>query len=159
MNTASSNLESVLTAIRYLPELQGKQDKEMTETVKRNLIKLGKDRGYTVCAAGFPDECEKEWLFDMAWVRNEKIDGLWLLHEVALVLESEWSRALFEINYDFEKLLAARSPIKVMICHHSPGLFEFFEKAVRRFQHGAGEIYVLALYEDGRGFSVRTVNA
>jgi len=48
----------------------------------------------------------------MVWYRNEEPGHL---REIGMVLESEWNQDLYEIRYDFEKLLVAKSPIKVMI--------------------------------------------
>ncbi len=153
--------EEIISAIKSMQP--GRGDKPRTAAIKRILITLGRARGYEVCASGFPGECEKEWLFDLVWYRNEPKEHL---REIGLVLESEWSRDPFQIKYDFEKLLVAKSPIKVMLFRDDrdnlPELWSLLETGIRNFQPfqplPAGEKYILAAYENAKGaFSVRAV--
>jgi len=154
----------VISAITNIPATMqpGRGDAEWTAAVKRSLITLGRARGYVVCAAGFPDECEKEWLFDLVWYRNEPQEHL---REIGLILESEWSRDPFHIKFDFEKLLIAKCPIKVMVFQdykdNLPKIWSLLETGIRTFHsQPAGERYILAAYENTKGdFSVRTIDA
>jgi hypothetical protein len=168
MSAQSLNLEAeIISAITGIPATMqpGRGDDEWTAAIKRSLITLGRARGYSICAAGFPDECEKEWLFDLVWYRNEPQEHL---REIGLVLESELSKAPFEIKYDFEKLLVAKSPIKVMVFQDNndnlPKLWSLLETGIRNFQPfqplPTGERYILAAYENAKdAFSVRTIAA
>src|SRR5436190_1674783 len=111
----SSNLAAEIeSAISVIPALlgSGKGDREWTTAIKRSLISLGHSKGYSVCAAGFPEECEREWLYDLVWYRNEPKDHL---REIGLIVESEWSRYPQYIRFDFEKLLMGKSPLKLMV--------------------------------------------
>ena len=86
-------------------------DRDWTVGIKSSVAKLGRAAGWNICTssvAGIERECE--WLFDQTWYRNE--NGM--LRELGLVLESEWGD-FPSVRYDFEKLLVARAPLKVMI--------------------------------------------
>lgn len=81
--------------------------------------KVGLNFGYVVCpGAATSQDRQLEWLYDLVW--QEK-SGTRIV-SVPLVLESEWSTRDSEIYYDFDKLLAANAPHKVMV----------FEKDSRR---------------------------
>ncbi len=135
-------------------------DGEWTAAIKRSLIKLGRTRGYNVCASGFPDECEKRVAFDLVWYRNEPQEHL---REIGLIVESEWSRDPFHIKYDFEKLLIAKSPIKVMVFQdykdNLAKLWSLLETGISTFQtEPAREKYFLVAYENAKNaFAVRTI--
>ena len=62
--------------------------------------------------------CEnQEWLYDFVWYDNNEFG----LNDVYLVVESEWKNPwgnedyCYDIQYDFEKLILARSPYRLMI--------------------------------------------
>jgi len=62
--------------------------------------------------------CENhEWLYDFVWYDNNEFG----LNDVYLVVESEWKNPWgnedysYDIQYDFEKLILARSIYKLMI--------------------------------------------
>jgi hypothetical protein len=165
MNTQPTNSEAeIISAITSIPATipPGRGDGEWTTAIKRGLIALGRKRGYSICTSGFPGECDNEWLYDMVWYRNDPPDHL---REIGLVLESEWSIDPFQIKYDFEKLLVAKSPIKVMVFQdykdNLSKLWSLLETGIRTFQTvPAGEKYILAAYENAKGaFEVRTVTA
>jgi hypothetical protein len=122
---------------------------------------VGKKKEYSIC--GFPPDCEPEWLYDMVWFRN---DSSFYLREIGLVLESEWSRDPEQISYDFEKLLIAKSPIKVMVFqdfkgNSVPQLWSLLERGIRTFKtEPANEIYILAgLQNDEYEFAVKSIQA
>src|SRR2546430_2239391 len=73
---------------------RGRGDGEWTTEIKRGIGTIGQQNGYLVCATGFPDPKNKEWLYDLVWFRNNSDHHLL---EVALVLESEWHRDPDEI--------------------------------------------------------------
>jgi hypothetical protein len=71
---------------------------------------------------------------------------------VALVLESEWSRDPWHIQEDFEKLLVAKAPIKVMVFqnygNNLPDLWRLLKDGIRIFEKQASdETYILAAYK------------
>src|SRR5690606_23789575 len=97
-------------------------------------------------AAGCPGRCNSEWLYDLVWYRNNEAG---LLHQIGLIMESEWSRAMEEIRYDFEKLLVAKAPIKVMVFQCGGPDFEAkceaLEESMRAFPAAPSEeVYILA---------------
>lgn len=56
-----------------------------------------------------------EWLFDLVWYNVVRIGELCLLHDIALIVESELSGSLVLVQHDFLKLLCVRSLLKVAI--------------------------------------------
>jgi len=159
-------VSKIFEALGTISEKDLEQRETWTPAIKQSLITIGIDGGYTVCTSGFAKPVENAWLYDLTWFRNVKssgTDGLWLLKEVGLIMEVEWDPSLFQINYDFEKLLVGRSPIKAMIFREGSGTreeqFEFLENRIRNF-HGkpTDETYILAGYAKG-GFEFKTIQA
>ena len=165
MNTPEiTTLEAeIISTIKGIPKtsLPGKGDAEWTTAVKRALMELGKKNEYSVC--GFPPGCDPEWLYDMVWFRN---DSSHYLREIGLVLESEWQKDPEAISYDFEKLLIAKSPIKVMVfqdfkANSVPQLWSLLERGIRTFKtEPVNEKYILAGFQnDEYEFAVKTIPA
>jgi hypothetical protein len=163
MNGQYANLEEeIISAIKSLPNSipRGTGDKKWTAAIKRALMEIGKRNKYEVC--GFPPECEKEWLYDMLWYRNEPPGHL---REIGLVLESEWEKNLYAIRTDFEKLLIAKSPIKVFVFQdfkkNLAQLWSLLETGIGTFKtEPANETYILACFQNGEyEFAVRTITA
>jgi hypothetical protein len=104
----------ITAIISDLPKQLGRHrpNSEWTHLLKSGVGGLGKKNGWTVRSAHRTGEFRQEWLYDLSWTRNN--DGGQLI-EVGLVLESEWGHGLEEIRPDFEKLLLAKSPLKVMV--------------------------------------------
>ena len=79
-----------------------------------------------------------------------------------MILESEWNRDPYEIRYDFEKLLIAKSPIKVMVFQDSkdnlPLLWSLLETGIRTFKtEPTSEKYILAGFKNAEyEFEIRT---
>jgi len=64
-------------------------------------------------------------------------------------MESEWTVDPAYIKYDFEKLLLAKSTLKVMVFQAQDrdlaGIFSLIERGIHSFQKkSSGEIYILA---------------
>jgi len=85
---------------------------EWTKAVKTTLCRVGKDFGYSVWASGVNthDKDGGEWLYDVTWLRY---DGE-LLKSSILAAECEWG-TLGAVKDDFEKLLLARTTVRVMV--------------------------------------------
>jgi hypothetical protein len=83
-----------------------------TRKIKEDIGQLGVKNKFIVCTSGCDGKFEGEWLYDLIWYRNNTNNRL---ETVPLVLESEWCMDHFQIRFDFEKLLLANSPIKVMV--------------------------------------------
>lgn len=69
---------------------------------------------YEVRASSYP-ACRPgggEWLWDMAWLRRAANGDL---SEVVLACEGEWATQKVKIDEDFQKLLAAKASIRLMI--------------------------------------------
>lgn len=133
-----------------------------TTEIKRDLIALGKKKGFSVCASGFANDCETEWLWDLVWYRADPPNHL---SEIGLILESEWSYALKDIVFDFEKLLVGKALFKVMVFQdfrdNVDELFSRLETGINCFQTGrSGEKYLLACYHNSKDrFEFKTVVA
>ena len=148
--------ENIIAALRGIPDAESIGRANSTVAIKRALTDLGCASGYDVC----PDDCDPQWLYDLVWYRND--DGR--LKRVGLVLESEWDRHWGGIKYDFEKLLVAKAPLKVMVFDGTqegvPELWELMEGSIRSYEAvPTGERYILAGWDDDTGFAFKTVVA
>ena len=80
-----------------------------------------------------------------------------------MVAESEWSVEPANIKFDFEKLLVARSPLKLMVFQdcsgNTPQLWSLLETGIRSFRAApAEERYILACYQNEKdAFAFKTV--
>ena len=97
-------------------------DEVWTKAVKTELCNIGQDRfGCYVCAGGVDKADHGEWLYDVTWLEYEKngpSEGKVRrkLVDAPLAAECEWDN-LGEIYDDFEKLLLARTGVRLMIFH------------------------------------------
>lgn len=82
---------------------------DWTRKIKNDLCRLGKEQGFWVYASSCDESHEGEWLYDITWLNY---DGEYIKN-VELVVESEWD--INGLNSDFQKLLIARSPMKLFI--------------------------------------------
>jgi len=126
--------------------------------VKSEIGRIGQEHEYSVV----PNETERQWLYDLIWFRN---DPNGQIREVALVLESEWSRDACHIHEDFQKLLIAKAPIKVMVFqdHGSnlPDLWRLLKDGIRVFEpQYSDETYILAAFKNEEyKFEIQIVRA
>jgi hypothetical protein len=113
---------AIATILQALPSKLGlnRPNSEWTRRLKEEIGDLGITNGWKVCTAGFEGRFDQEWLYDLTWYRN---DAEGRLCDVGLVLESEWDHDYPSIKVDFEKLLLAKAPLKVMV-------FEGYDKNV-----------------------------
>ena len=138
---------------------EGTCNRDWTLSVKRRLGELGKEHKWSVCTSSLLD-FEPEWLFDQTWFWSPENR----LRELGLVMESEWG-SKDEVIYDFEKLLVARAPYKVMIFEADGGeceeIFNSLRAGIDSYRHLCKqEHYVLACWRgsgDGR-FDIRSVS-
>ena len=111
-------------------------------------------------ASGYPGPADREWLFDLIWFENSPEKHL---KRLVLALESEWNRHPDEILYDFEKLLVAHAPLKVMVFQDNgrnlPELWQMFETSLQTYaQHDADELYLFAAFQETpHAFTVKAV--
>jgi len=136
--------------------LQGKGagNRIWTYDCLKSLALLGASEEYGVCP--YPESMRGAWLYDLIWYLEE--DSIWpnRLKDVILVLESEWSTSLGEIRYDFQKLVQAKSWLKVLICqdmnndmkHELIADIEAFESK------NMSEIYLFASYDNAKGMFI-----
>ena len=128
-----------------------------TRKVKTELCKIGKKFGYRVYArANEVDEAHRdggEWLYDVTWLEYKLDRDDELLVDAPLVAECEWEN-LGEIYHDFEKLLLARSGVRLMIFtswhkHGGPrGIAERLARKVTNFNgYCSKDRWLLAAWE------------
>lgn len=140
---------------------RGRTNREWTTQVKEDIGSLGVTHGWAVCTSGFAGRFDCEWLYDLMWYRNDA-DGC--LAEVYLVLESEWQEDHPAIKYDFEKLLLAKAPLKVMVFEtndlHMSELLDSMERGIRAFKtQSPDESYIIAAFNNSTySFVVRQIN-
>lgn len=106
-------------------------DPNWTEEMKNSLGELGTNNGFSICASTLGKEYECEWLFDLVWYKENEEK---FLTDVPLVVESEWKTELKDLKFDFEKLLLAKSIVKLMICggneQKTESYLKYFQKAI-----------------------------
>lgn len=51
----------------------------------------------------------------MVWYKEEKLDGIDHLASLEMIMESEWIRRWSDVRDDFQKLLVAKAPLKLML--------------------------------------------
>ena len=134
---------------------------EWTAAIKDCMYTVGDNEGFGVCPA-LSHQNKEEWLYDLIWYKNT--DNHTHLKEIILVLESEWDSTPEAIRRDFEKLLVAKAPIKVMIFEkHWIGTLDFLKTGIEIFeQKNNEEVYILAEFIAGppsdRGFKFHVWN-
>ncbi|MDR0932395.1 MAG: hypothetical protein LBM70_05170 [Victivallales bacterium] len=132
------------------PELSGCGKHESTGKILDLFHERGEKKGYFICPS--KEVGNSEWLYDMIWFKNteggNKKDIM--LKEVCLVLECEWSHCYSDVSYDFEKLLLANAPIKVMIFEEGKCKFkdicDKMKESIKNYRNGSPGIYILACY-------------
>lgn len=171
--SVATHLEQCLNDIRKALDEAVKKghDKKATDPaawtalMKNALTDLGQDPNYKykVATSQCSEADDTEWLYDLVWYRHEpsawltakkpvpKFADLPLLTEVGLVAESEWHNDPVSIRNDFEKLLLANAPLRLMItCTNKPlevqQYFDYFEAAVLQYrQVTPGAHYLIAI--------------
>ena len=107
-------IEQIYTAFQQVSAQfpEGAVDSKWTFAVKMEIGMLGERLGYEICAGGMPrrENWCSEWLFDLAWYLG---DGQ--MQSLPLIMESEWVRDDESLRVDFEKLLIAKSQIKIFV--------------------------------------------
>ena len=124
-------------------------NKDWTHDCLKAIAGLGMDIGYGACPD--PANMKGEWLYDLIWYTEEKSDWPNRMTDVVLVLESEWSQKLSDIRYDFQKLVQAKSRLKMLISNSlSVEEFDMLKSDIECFQQKDGfEIYIFAMWVGG----------
>jgi hypothetical protein len=105
-----TELDQIKTAIADLwPSLDG-NDADWTLETFKELTLIGDAAGYEVRYTNKAAD-HREWLWDLVWL--ERSSSGRALSRLRLAVESEWT--LQNVVYDFEKLLVAHSPLRLMI--------------------------------------------
>jgi hypothetical protein len=86
-------------------------DAELTRQLANKLAAAGKEAGLLVCSGHGAKADQDQWLHDLAWLEMEGPR----LRRVRLALEVEWSLEEEKIIPEFQKLLAARADLRVMV--------------------------------------------
>ena len=147
MPLSRNTLEATLNALAQQTAAEEWGRREWTRQVKIALIQLGIERHYTPYPN--PQRCEGEWLYDVIWVRMNEQDRVM---STPLVAEIEWGDP-GEVWDDFQKLLVARSGVRVMIFDDYADLLAELQAHVHQYKHG-GDRYLLARYTAQNNFHV-----
>ena len=98
------------------------RDKPWTRAILKALSQSGQELGFYVCATHRPRGARHgEWLWDCTWLDYEENDPHKPLRLAPMVAECEWKGAtrgseyLKAVLHDFEKLMVANAPLRVMI--------------------------------------------
>jgi len=138
-----------------------RSDKEWTIAVKKALIDVAYEHKLRVCSR-IPDDYKDneipEWLYDL--IIYTKPDDIF--DEVFLVCESEWNLNIKEIIYDFEKLLFARSKVRLIVFQVNEENYSEYKNTLINIiekSHSClnGDVYLFAIFHlnsDPGGFIV-----
>lgn len=127
-----------------------KGDREWTIAVKKALIDVAEKHELRVCSR-LPDDYKNneipEWMYDL--IIYTKPDDIF--NEVFLVCESEWNLSIEEIIYDFEKLLFARSKVRLIVFQvNEEKYLEYKNTLINIIEKSAsclnGDIYLFAIF-------------
>lgn len=106
-------VDDVLRSVMSDADKRGLKDEQWTYSIREALTDLGRRYGYQVCGARPKDEhFEREWLCDLTWKQLRDGSSSEIV-ELPLAVESEWTWD--EQLWDFQKLLALRAGLRVMI--------------------------------------------
>ena len=140
-------VNSLVDAIVSLPTIIGsnRSNTVWTSVIKKVVAEQGVSLKHSVCTSGFGGEYDPEWLYDLVWYRE---DAEKHLSGVYLVLECEWQTDYNAMKYDFEKLLLAKAPVKIMVFQHwnakKAEIFGRLKESIVRFASAMpDETYVL----------------
>ena len=126
-------------------------NKDWTIGIISKLGGFALESGYTV----YPELTEggevrksSEWLYDLTWCIEDKERG-WAFRGIGLALESEWKSDLWNLNYDFQKLVQAKTEVKVFVCNDlSDRNLECLVGNIKSFKpQNESERYLFALYQ------------
>ena len=92
------------------PQIHSKNESSSTQIVKDSFTILGSEYGFITR----PNKEQPEYLFDLCWY-NISTNLIKSINEVSLIIESEWKKEFYQIQYDFEKLLIANVKYKIMV--------------------------------------------
>lgn len=135
--------------IKGIPGKARSDDKPgWTRAVKAAVREESKKRGWEVCATAPHrssrfDWREHEWLLDAI---------CWSGPDITLAVECEWDRK--DVPNDFQKLMAVKSPLKLMVFEAGPKnrreLVLSIEQKLNEYgQHVDGEVYLLLDFAEG----------
>ena len=122
-----------------------------TKAIKTALCEIGNKFGYRVAARDVDNAKDPEWLFDVVWM-TLAWEPSRQLERIHLVVESEWGNRS-KIFDDFEKILVARSDVRLFIFEQSDklkveGVFNLLHREAQGFgQSQVGDYYLLAGYD------------
>ena len=143
-------------------QVSGIGNAESTRRIKQRLCSVGHQKGFSVSA----DRCEGAdtgaWLFDLVWAEQQNNPERFI--GIPLVMQFEWDPSLDVILREFEKLLVAKAPHKVMVFQQAvrdnvTNVMTILADRVRYFQLTLpNERYLLAGYAyDQRVYKYETV--
>ncbi len=135
---------------QFAAEKRLSSNRDWTFFLKESLGNLGKAQKYKICASGFRDIYDPEWLYDLVWYEEIGDGDNRRLINVALVVECEWMPYFTSIKYDFEKLLIANAGHRLMICYaheyEHERLLTYFREAINLYKHcRQGERFMIAI--------------
>ena len=135
-------VREIVAAFRELEQELWQQDlylsgaAESTQVVLTTLCELGNNLGYTSRSTDYIGE----WLYDACWHQYDTSNRL---ISVPMVAECEW-KDFNAIVYDFQKLLLARSAVRVMVYDSKYADVNQLCEYINAFNGAQGDTYLLA---------------
>jgi hypothetical protein len=117
LNAQQNDLEQRITAaleqIATRGEIEGWSSREWTRKVKSGLGQIAYDSEWKWYASGVERAHGGEWLLDGVATYYDDQQHL----RLPFVLESEWDANVGEVDRDFQKLVAIKSELRVMVLY------------------------------------------
>jgi hypothetical protein len=120
-----------------------------TKEIKKALLTLGREHGYTICTSGVKADWG-EWLYDMCWLKHKGDRVYDIPVSVPFIMESEWNTNPEEVIVDFQKLLICKAKTKLLIFQDNEDLIPYLKRAIKQWDDPEGT-YLLARYKNESG--------
>lgn len=140
-------IKKTLTETARRLQSEGAMDnRRWTHDCFNSLVTIGRQIGYGVCPE--PDIMKGEWLYDLIWYTEEECEWPNRVTDVVLACESEWAQKLCDIRYDFQKLVQAKSRLKMLISRElTDDEFAMLKQDIECFMRkDESEIYIFAMW-------------
>jgi hypothetical protein len=149
-------IQAVTESLKKIAQEQRGSKEEWTNAVKGCLLDVAQDKEFDLSSnchfQSFPNKYQKndntEWLYDIILYKATSKS----LNEIWLCGESEWSRNIDDIFWDFSKLLVARCKLRLFVfCAASKEKYNEILKQLKAYVNEsaiceAGETYLFVCY-------------
>ena len=146
-------INNIISGLETINNDTNNSNKKWTIAIKKELINIAEKYNLSVTCNMYGEKYKHnegiEWLYDLIIYSSNK----GYFDEVYLVCESEWALDFDAIKHDFEKLLFARSKVRLLVYQASQENYEeykndFIEEIEKSGSCLSGDIYLFAIYNN-----------